>query len=353
MQKIEISPKILFADLHLHLGGAINPRILWHRVIEIERNHDLLDKFKDYEAFESFFTKKKRGLQGYLKMFDVTEPLQNTPERLKYYIKRLMRGVFVFENLSYLELRYCPFSRTRGSSEEERIGQMRGIIELIDETVKEYSKYYPVVIKQILCMHSKKEPYSPNVNSAILDLAIEYKDSIVCGLDIAGGEKNYDWRFNEIFNNFKRAHENGLKTTAHIFETKDTPAKCAKLLPYLNRIGHGIQIPLKHPYYLDDLKDLGICLEICPTTYIKCGTFGHYIELRPIFESCLKSGVDVTLCTDNSGMHMVRLQDEYERLLIHHVVDFEQLNTMRANAFKHAFGLTQSDKDDFMTRMFY
>lgn len=351
MKKIDFDSKILFGDLHLHLGGAIQPRILWHCVKEIEKNHELLDTYKDYEHFEAFFKKKRKGLPSYLKMFDVVEPLQ-TVDRLKYFIKRLMRGVFVFENLSYLELRYCPYSRTQGDSEEERIKQMKGIIELIDKTAKEYNKYFPVVVKQILCMHSQSK-YSANVNSAILDLAIEYKDTMVCGLDIAGGEKNYTSRFNEIFNNFKRAHENGVNTTAHIFETKDTPTKCAKLFPYLKRIGHGIQIPLKHFYYLDEIKEREICLEICPTTYIKCGTFEHYNELKPVFDTCLNKKIDITICTDNSGMHMVRLQDEYERLLIHHIVDFEQLNTMRANAFKHAFGLTKDEKNAFMKKMFY
>lgn len=351
MEKLDFNSKILFGDLHLHLGGAIQPRILWHRIKEIEKNHDLLEKFTDYDDFEKFFTAKRKGLSAYLKKFDVVEPLQ-TVDRLEYFIKRLMRGAFVFENLSYLELRYCPYSRTVGINETERIEQMRDIILLIDKTVKEYNKYFPVKVKQILCMHSQPK-YSPNVNSAILDLAIEYKDTMVCGIDIAGGEKNYESRFNEIYNNFKRAYDNGVNTTAHIFETKDTPLKLTKLFPFLKRIGHGIQIPLNHYHYLKDLKEAGICLEMCPTTYIKCGTFRHYTELKPVFDACLKAGVDTTICTDNSGMHMVRLQDEYERLLIHNVVEFKQLNTMRANTFKHAFGLSKLEKELYMEQMFY
>jgi len=351
MDKLNFDSKILFGDLHLHLGGAVTPRILWHRIMESEKNIDLLEQFQDYDHFERFFSKKRRGLTDYLKMFDVVEPLQ-TIDRLEYFIKRIMRGVFVFENLSYLELRYCPYSRTsRDKSEKERIKDMEAIVLLIDKTVKEYNKYYPVIIKQILCMHSQNK-YSANVNSAILDLAIKHK-GIVCGIDIAGGEKNYKPRFDEIFNNYKRAYNNGLNTTAHLFETHHTPIMMTKLFPYLKRIGHGIKLPITHYEYLKDLKELGICLEICPTTYIKCGTFRDYKDLKIMFEKCLKEDVDITLCTDNSGMHMTRLQDEYERLLIHNIVPFEELNNMRSNAFKHAFGLSQDQKDEFERRMFY
>lgn len=340
-------PKILYGELHLHLGGALQPRILWHHIDEVEKDYDLLKDFKNYNDFEAFFRKERNSLEEYLKMHDVVEPIQ-TMDRLEYFIKRLMRGAFVFENLSYLELRYCPYSRTNAPSEEEKIKQMRAVVLLIDRAIKENTKHYPIVIKQILCMHSR-DKYSPEVNRAILDLAIEFKDSgIVSGIDLAGGEKAYDERFDEILGNYKTAFENGVKTTAHIFETKDTPDKCRKLIPYLNRIGHGIQIPLKYHYLLPELKERDICLEICPTTYFKCGTFENYHQLKPIFSLCEEAGVDITLCTDNGGMHMVRLQEEFENLLIHRVVNYKQLDKMRNNAFKHAFGLDDEEKKLFI-----
>jgi adenosine deaminase len=50
-----------------------------------------------------------------------------------------------------------------------------------------------------------------------------------------------------------------------------------ELLPYLMRIGHGIQIPLQHPDLLREIAARGQCLEVCPTTYLKTGTL-HDIQ---------------------------------------------------------------------------
>ena len=346
--------KTPYAELHLHFGGALMPRVLWHQVHEVEHSDELITAgFKNYNEFESFFLKKERkSLEEYLQMHDVVEPIQ-TMNRLDYFVKRLMRGAFEFENLSYIEIRYCPYSRTVGKDEKEKIKQMRDVVLTMQHAFERYSngteeECYPIIMKQILCMHSQSK-YSPSVNSAIVDLAIEMKElGYVCGVDIAGGEKPYDSRFEEIFQNFKLAREHGLKTTAHIFETEFTPEKFRKLFPYLDRIGHGIQIPLNYPYYLDDLREHGICLEICPTTYFKCGTFENYNQLHSIFKICEHSGVDITIGTDNSGMHGVRLQNEFEHLLIHRVISHEQLDVVRKNAFKHAFGLSESEKKVFL-----
>jgi adenosine deaminase len=360
--------KTLYADLHLHLGGAIQPRILWHHIEEALQTDELSQGsfpgyptgFPGYPEFEAFFKKERKSLEEYLEMFDVVEPIQ-TLDRLDYFVKRLMRGAYEFENLTYIELRYCPYSRTVGPDERSRIKQMRDVVLTIQGAIEKYgtisrsspdsqAEYYPIIIKQILCMHSQSK-YSPNVNSAILDLAIEMKGAgYVCGIDIAGGEMPYSKRFDEILANFQRAHQNGLKTTAHMFETDHTPAKYSKLFPYLNRIGHGIKIPMNHHHYLDELSAKNICLEICPTTYIRCGTMRHYNQLYPIFKVCEERGVDITLGTDNSGMHMTRLQSEFENLLIHRVVIHSQLEKIRANAFKHAFGLSEDEKKVFLDR---
>jgi adenosine deaminase len=127
----------------------------------------------------------------------------------------------------------------------------------------------------------------------------------------------------------------GLKTTAHLYETEHG---ChPQLLPYLDRIGHGIQIPLRHPELLPELAARGQCLEVCPTTYLKTGTLRDLTALRTVFERCGAAGVDVVISTDNAGLHNVRLPWEYENLLVEDVIDFRQLLASQDAAFKHAF----------------
>jgi adenosine deaminase len=347
--------KTPFAELHLHLGGSINPRVLWHKITKDDKSDEITTHYKDFYSFQKFFTDKKENLDEYLKMHTFVEPLQKI-DRLEYFLSKLIRGAYIFENLSYIELRHCPYSRTdKTKSEKERIGQMKKIVERIDDVIKKYcgggEGQYPIIVKQILCMHSKKD-YTAFINSAILDLAIEMsKSGVVSGIDIAGGEKTYKERSSEIMGHYKKAKlkENNLYTTAHIFETEDTPKKMLDILPYLDRIGHGIQIPLKYPTELKYLKERGICLEVCPTTYMNCGTFENHDskEFKKIFRECEKHEVDIVIGTDNSGMHNVRLQTEFENLLIHEVIKFDQLDIYRHNAFKHAFGLSELEKQIF------
>jgi adenosine deaminase len=109
------------------------------------------------------------------------------------------------------------------------------------------------------------------------------------------------------------------------------------LLPYLERIGHGIQIPLLFPELLPSLAERGQCLEVCPTTYLKTGTLTDISELQPVFERCEREGVDIAICTDNAGLHNVRLPWEVENLLTEDVIDFGMLRKCEDAARRHAF----------------
>ena len=133
-----------------------------------------------------------------------------------------------------------------------------------------------------------------------------------------------------------------MKTTGHLYETS---SGCyPQLLPYLMRIGHGIQIPLLYPELLKDVARRNQCLEICPTTYFKTGTLSQMEQLKVVFDRCFEAGVDVAICTDNAGLHNVRLPFEYENLLTHNIIDFEQLKACQDAAFRHAFAWPYSDR---------
>jgi adenosine deaminase len=317
----------LYADLHRHLGGSVVPPILWRYF----KRHDLemARLFPEYPEFEKFYTRKRNTLDEYLELHTLVEKVQ-TEQTLPYFIYRLIRGAYIFENLAYLELRYTPYLRTPDHlSQSKRIDSMRNIVEIVGKATE--VKEYPIIISQILCMHSRL-PYE--VNKAIIDLAANTKD-YVCAVDIAGGDSHYGERLGEFTRLYQYAHSLGLKTTGHLYETPDGCYR--ELLPYLMRIGHGIQIPLKYPELLPEIAQSKQCLEICPTTYLKTGTLENLKELKIIFDRCFQAGVDIAICTDNAGLHNVRLPFEYENLLTQDVIDFKQLQACQDAAFRHAF----------------
>jgi adenosine deaminase len=317
----------LYADLHRHLGGSVVPRILW-RYFQ-RHNADLASKYPDYLEFEDFYTGERNTLEEYLELHTLVESVQNL-KTLPYFIYRLIRGAYIFENLAYLELRYTPYLRTSPEfKENERIEQMRTIVEVVGKASR--VNEYPIVTSQILCMHTK---LSYKINKAIIDLAAEKKQE-VCAIDVAGGDKIYAERMDEFIALYKYARSRGLKTTGHLYET---PHGCyPELLPYLMRIGHGIQIPLQYPDLLPEVAQLNQCLEICPTTYLKTGTLENLHQLKVVFDLCFEAGVDIAICTDNAGLHNVRLPFEYENLLTQDVIDFKQLQACQDASFRHAF----------------
>lgn len=324
----------LYAELHRHLGGSVVPRILWGY---FQRHHaSLAEAFPEYPKFEEYYTRERSSLDEYLELHTLVESVQ-TPPALPYFIYRLIRGAYIFENLAYLELRYTPYYRTSETlNQSERIEQMQMIVEIVGQASK--VKEYPIVTSQILCIHSRL-PYE--VNKAIVDLAAQMRE-YVCAIDIAGGDSHIKERLDEFIGLYRYARSLGIKTTGHLFET--TKGCYPELLPYLMRIGHGIQIPLKYPELLREVAQMNQCLEICPTTYLKTGTLNSLSELKPVFDRCFEAGVDIAICTDNAGLHNVRLPFEYENLLTHNVIDFQQLEACQDAAFRHAFAWPYSER---------
>ena len=325
---------MLYAELHRHLGGSVVPRVLWRY---FQRNQpELSEQFANYDAFEDFYTRPRNTLDEYLELHTLVEKVQ-TNATLPYFVYRLMRGAYVFENLAYLELRYTPYLRTpEHLSQTDRIDQMANIVEVVGRASQVGE--YPIVTSQILCMHSRL-PHE--VNRAIVDLAAQMPQ-YVCAIDLAGGDAHYAERLDEFVELYAYARSIGLNTTGHLYETKE--GCYPELLPYLMRIGHGIQIPLQYPELLPQLAREGQCLEVCPTTYPKTGTLKDIQELKVVFDRCFDAGVDIAICTDNAGLHNVRLPFEYENLLTQDIIGFEELQACQDAAFRHAFAWKHKER---------
>jgi len=317
----------LYAELHRHLGGSVVPRIFWRFLRR--HDHPLAEHYPTYESFEAFYTRPRSSLTEYLELHSLVEEVQ-TLEKLPYFVSKLVRGAYVFESVGYLELRHSPYLRTDARlPERDRLAQMREVVETIGRAGRVPD--YPLLMRQILCLHSRL-PYA--VNRAMVDLAAALPEW-VCGVDLAGPDVLYRERLGEFLDLLRYARSLGIRTTGHLFETAD--GCYPEILPLLDRVGHGIQIPLRHPELLPEVAARGQCLEVCPTTYLQTGTLSDLADLRLVFERCREAGVDITINTDNAGLHNVRLPCEYENLLTQDIIDFDQLRACQDAAFRHAF----------------
>ncbi|NOT53618.1 MAG: adenosine deaminase [Deltaproteobacteria bacterium] len=330
-----------YADLHRHLGGAVHPKILYGYLHDHtadvgltpqERDwiHGLLTRFPTYESLRGYFSSRRATLAEYLELHKLVEPLQ-TPGAMAYFLYRIARGARVFEHASLLELRFCPYLRTDPSADDKaRITHMEAVIEAVAQAARQPE--FAVDIRLLLCLHSL---LPDAVNQATIDLALRRRD-LVRGIDIAGPEERVAERMPHFVACLRRATEAHLSATAHVAESHPRYIH-SELFPYLQRIGHGVQIPLHRPDLLANLSRRRICFELCPSTYLQTGTF---TDLRPVREAIRRlDDADVPYCfaTDNPAFNGRYLQAEYELALEYDLINFQGLARCQWNAFAYAF----------------
>ena len=136
------------------------PRIFWRYLVR--HGHSLAERFPTYEECEAFFTNPRASLEEYLELHTVVEQVQRE-ETLAYFVSKLVRGAYVFEGICYLELRYTPYYRTDSERPaDQRVTQMREVVRLIGEAGRQPD--YPLLMRQILCMHSQHLVHVPKVD---------------------------------------------------------------------------------------------------------------------------------------------------------------------------------------------
>jgi adenosine deaminase len=330
-----------YADLHRHIGGAVHPKVLYGYLstcgpdggstpAERERIRGLLHRFPTYAALKAHFASRKPTLSDYLELHKLVEPLQ-TPATMGYFLYRIVRGARIFEQTSLLELRFSPYLRTDPALDvPARIRAMADVVEAIAAGAR--VPEYAVDVRLVLCLHTL---VSDEINEATVALALRRRD-LVRGLDVAGPEKPLGERLDHFVHLYKQAADHYLPATAHLGETSPAYVHPA-LFPYLRRIGHGVQIPLHLPHLLPELRQRGICFELCPSTYLQTGTFTDLTPVRTVTQRLDAAEIPYCFCTDNPAFNGRYLQAEYEAALENDLIDFSGLVRCQQHAFTYAF----------------
>jgi adenosine deaminase len=326
-----------FPDLHRHLGGATHPRILWGFITKHGSEHtasrELLERFPTYDSFAYEFNRPFKDLADYLTVHHLVEALQ--AQDVPYFTHRAVRGAAVFESIDYLEIRFNPYKRTpKGLPDAERRALMADIArQVIQATQTEF----PITTRFILCM-DRGFPY--DLNRAILKLAEWLPE--VRAVDLAGPYQPGGPTADQWEALYAEARQRGLHTTAHMAESDPFDVH-PRLFPHLDRIGHGIQIALHHPHLLPELAQRNICLEVCPTTYLRTNTMEDLSPLRTVFERCQEAGVPLSIATDNPALHgdAGRIVGQYEALVRAEVIHFNDILRYAAVGYRYAFNDAQ------------
>jgi adenosine deaminase len=327
------------AELHFHLGQAVDPHILW----SIAHQQGIRLPSKDYWEFYDLVTLNKPGTvtwEDYHELFHWTELIQSSPLAMEPSVYEVITGAYRSANLTLVEPGFNPMFRNRGGErdlDQIILAALRGMERGLAE--------FPQVRAGLILMLDRRLPLEKN--QIIVKKAIKYRNRGVVGIDIAGPLGD-GFRYEDYAPLYAEAREAGLKTTVHTGEdgSAEEMAHVVSVLP-LNRINHGFRA-YTDPQLLKTLRDKNLTLCLCPTSNMKVGFIENFDHLREVIQMLWNSGVKFCINTDNPSMLRTSLPKEIQILRDHDILTEEQIDQTVQWAFEAAFTPTEPGKNLYL-----
>ena len=327
MPRPRLDPRTPLTELHVHLGAAVTPAIMWG----IAHAQGIRLPTKDYWAFRELITvgRRRRSFQAYLDLFHWTELIQSSPIAVERSVYEVIGGAYRRNNVTQLELRFNPMKRNRGG-EQDLDHIIAAAIRGMDRAVLEYPQGKAGLI---FCLD---RAFSPRLNEIIAAKAISWRSRGVVGVDIAGPQAS-GFSFSDYRDLFDACRRAGLGLTVHAGEVGG-PAEVREAVEALepDRIGHGIQSG-RDPAVLQLLRERGIVLEICPSSNLNTRVVRTLAELRGLIRKLVDHDVAFALSTDGPEMLRSYLRDEIGMLLRHQVLSLSEVERALRTAERSSF----------------
>jgi len=311
-------PKV---ELHCHLDGSLRvPTIL----DLAKKDKVTLPASSAEELSKLLFIGKTRGsLEDYIKRFDITLSVMQTPAALDRTAYELIEDV-AKENVRYIEIRYSPILHTeKGMTMGESVEAVRG-------GLKRGQKDFGVKSGIIVCGIRN---ISAAASLKLADLTVRYKNKGVVGFDLAGAEENFPAKDHQEA--FYMILNNNINATIHAGEAYG-PSSIHQAIHHCgaHRIGHGTRLK-ENKDLMNYVNDHRITLEVCLTSNWQTKSI-RSLKYHPL-KYYYDQGIRVTLNTDNRLMSGTTLTKEF--LLAHKLFGFKlhDFREMIIMAMKSAF----------------
>jgi adenosine deaminase len=299
-------------DLHIHVGGAVAPHVLW----SIAHDQGFKLPVSDYWEFKELVSArpgKVRSLDEYLAvMHEWTERIQSSPMALERSVYEVIGKEYRSSRVSLIELRFNPMKRNEGG-ERDLDHIIHAALRGMDRAVMEYG----VQAGLIFCLARE---FPLELNEILVEKAARYRRRGVVGIDLAGTERHalelMPAEVKRYRTLFAAARKEGLKTTVHTGETAVTGSEGVRavveeLEP--QRIGHGI-CAARDEAVMDLLRERGVVLEICPSSNLATRAVGSLEELGAILRRFWDRGVKFTINTDGPYLLDTNMRSEVRML---------------------------------------
>ena len=314
MTRQRLDPRLPLTELHVHLGAAVTPAIMWG----IAHAQGIRLPTKDYWAFRDLITagRRRRSFAAYLDLFHWTELIQSSPTAVERSVYEVIGGAYRKNNVTQIELRFNPMKRNRGG-EQDLDHIIAAAVRGMDRAVLEYPQ---VRAGLIFCLD---RGFSRSLNEIIAAKAIAWQSRGVVGIDIAGPvvEGFHFGEYAEVYAECRRA---GLGLTVHAGETGG-PEEVREALVALDpdRIGHGVRAT-EDGEVLDMLRERGTVLEVCPSSNLNTRVLSNLSAVRRVIRALVDARLRFTISTDGPEMLRSYLRDELHLLLRHEILSHEE-----------------------------
>lgn len=316
------------ADLHTHLGGAVDAAILW----TLAHEQGIKLPTKDYWEFEKMITVQRR-YKSFREIdsakYHWTELIQSSPLAMAPAVHETLGGAYRANHVVLHELRYNPMKRNRGGERDLDhiiLATIRGMEDALLE--------YPEIRAGIILMLDRDLPY--RLNEIIYRKALKYKDRGIIGVDVAGPQ-SAKFSMAEYIDLFQDAKRQGFGVTVHTGEEgslKEMELVVRDIEPH--RIGHGVMAYRSKPL-MRMLREKNIALEICPTSNLRVGVFTGIAALKRAYRTLFEAGVTITINTDGPEMYGTNLWKELNLLKDNKIFSEKEIRQLIQNAFDVTF----------------
>lgn len=290
-------------ELHVHVGSAVDPPIMW----EIAHEQGIKLPTKNYWEFEELITVSGiTTYQKYLDLFHWTELIQSSPEAIQKSVYSIASGAYRKNNITTLEIRFNPMKRNRGGE--------RDLDHIILSAIHGAERAMLAYGMRVGLLLMFDRTFSEKLNTIIAQKAIKYAGHGVVGVDVAGPiDKNFQMK--SLVPIVKECRRAGLGITIHTGEATGA-GEVKEVIELLSpeRIGHGVR-SVEDPKVLQLLHDTHTVLEVCPTSNVHTSVVKKIGDFKGIFDKFKQYEVPFTINTDGPEMLRTNLSNEYELLL--------------------------------------
>lgn len=311
MDEIINMPKVL---LHVHLDGSIGLETL-----------SKLSGLSVEEVKNKCVLNNENHSSDYFSYLDFCNNLTQTKENL-YIVSKDLVDSLAKDNVIYAEVRLAPCMHME-----------KGLYfdDIISSVLAGLNSNPKVKVNLVICLLRGATKY---MNSEALKYARKYLGKGVCGLDIAGDEREYPLSLYSDF--FKLATLEKIPFAIHAGDETTDDIYDALVL-HTKRISSGIKSTmdinlLRLVYYKK------IMLELCPTSNVIKKNVSE-LSLHPV-DFFKRNNFNISINTNNMTLEDTTLSKEYKKLMDTFNFTINDFKKMNINAIESSF-LSKEEKN--------